>query len=148
MRYIYRIIGVIGALFFMSGVAFGQGSISATGGWTGPQGAPAEVDAHMANIPPTPNVMVDGQNDGDNIAGNKFLPWRDAVKLGRAHYLAQHAPESLGDVARRYRKPVVTLANGRYSCPEGWDVNGSEPEARGGDSDYVHCTRAPKVVRP
>jgi hypothetical protein len=103
MRYIYRIIGVIGALFFMSGVAFGQGSISATGGWTGPQGAPAEVDAHMANIPPTPNVMVDGQNDGDNIAGNKFLPWRDAVALGKIQHHELHYPESLGDVARRYR---------------------------------------------
>lgn len=143
MRTAIRIASVIGAMLMLGGVAFGQ---IGSGGLRANDTSTAEP-ARMHDPGVTPNIMVDGQNPEGAPARQSFMSWQDACALGRKHYAQQHQPESLGDVARRYRKPVVKFENGRYSCPQGWDVNGSEPEALGGDSDYVHCTKA-TVVRP
>ena len=59
--------------------------------------------ARMHDPGVTPNLMVDGQNPEGAPAKQSFMSWQDACALGRKHYAEQHTPESLGDIARRYR---------------------------------------------
>ena len=59
--------------------------------------------ARMHDPGVTPNLMVDGQNPEGAPAKQSFLPWPDAVALGRIQYRDRHTPVPLGDVAREYR---------------------------------------------
>lgn len=101
MRNILKLGIFIGAMLTAS-AAFGQGSISSSGGLQASDTSSAQP-ARMHPSPETPNIMVVGENDGENVAGNHFVNWSDAVALGRQQKHELKNPPSLGDIARKYR---------------------------------------------
>ena len=134
MQIIIRIIGVVGAMLMLGGVAFGQ---IGSGGLRANDTSTAEP-ARMHDPGVTPNIMVDGQNPEGAPARQSFMAWKDAVALGRRRAAADTSPIPLGDVARMYRTPKPYWNGAVWSCPVGLSVYVSEREAMAG-LDGVHC---------
>lgn len=96
-----RTIIKVAMLTFLMGIAtaaFGQNQASEVG-TTG-------IVARMHDPGVTPDVMVVASGTSDSYAsvGPRFLPWAEAVALGKERRQELHYPPSLGEVARRYRE--------------------------------------------
>lgn len=140
MRFTIAVLIFAAAMIFTL-PALGQGSLASTGGLSASGQATGHSDVHMLNVPPTQFFLVDGQNPEGAPASQNYLDWNAAVALGKAQYVANHEPETLGAIARRYRKPHAVFAAGKWVCPQGFQPVASEEEQRAGEADFVHCQR-------
>lgn len=89
----------VGFALICAASAFGQD----TGGMRALDVAPT-AQANMLGTPATRFFLVDGQNDGLNLGGNRFVTWDEGVALGLEQTKALQTEESLGEVARKYRE--------------------------------------------
>ena len=76
----------------------GSGGLNQGGGGAGGGSLSAPAAPSMMHVPPTVFTMVAASGDGSWVPST-ILPWADAVALGKSK-----PEESLGDVAREYRK--------------------------------------------
>lgn len=94
MRFLIRVASLVGFLLFAS-TAWGQ--------LQGPETGSTGIVARMHDPGVTPNTMVDGQNNGDNVTGNSFVTMAQGIALAKEQERAAADLRDIAAVARRYR---------------------------------------------